>query len=122
MEIKPNQEGDGLLAKYKFDVDTKVAIFEEFLKQMVTTPRNFLPLHLAFCFLFLEKRGREPIFGQFPVRLVTLNSGQRTELHHQTMTPQVSDVTPRYFDRNLQCLSVDFVLLLNTKIHHVYTG
>ena len=28
-------------------------------------------------------------FGLFPVRFVTLNSGQRTELHHQTMTPQV---------------------------------
>lgn len=94
----------------------KVAIFEEFLKQMVTTPPQFFLNWVFFRGWDGGRRegGREAppvrnivrntlgeIFGWFPVRFVTLNSGQRTELHHQTMTPQQSDVTPPYFDRKL---------------------
>ena len=98
----------GNQAKYKFDVDTKVAIFEYFLKQIDTSPRNFP------CILFFSHGFRFVSLLWIPV------SGQNCIIRRWHR--KSSDVKPRYFDRNLQCLSVDFVLLLNTKIHHVYSG
>ena len=116
----------------------KVSKLEEFLflQQMVTIPRNS-PWSGIFCFLGEKRRGWGRLlqsgmeyFGYDNLRVVMVSgsfsyfefrSADRIASSDDDTATRVTSHLVTSIE-NLQCLSVDFVLLLNTKIHHVYSG
>jgi len=124
-------------ANYEFDVEKGIEI-----RRVPIPPANGyhspeFPVIGDFCFLGGKRRdwARLPqsgmeYFGYDSLRVVMVSGSfsyfefRSADRIASSDDDTASGVTSHLVTsiENLQCLSVDFVLLLNTKIHHVYSG